>query len=94
MSKGKKVLELSKNPLPVSAKPSLTCWQLKSKYDEFNRQMKQWTATKKNVLYADVWTPMLDSSGEVRKDLFVEDNLHMNRKGYEIWKRVITKFMR
>ncbi len=77
----------------IAAKPSVARWQLKSKYEEFNRQLKQWTTSKKNVCYADVWTPMLDSNGEVRKDLFVEDNLHMNRKGYEIWKSVIDGFM-
>ncbi len=95
-----KLLTMLRTQLPasvkiifISAKPSVARWQLKSKYEEFNRQLKQWTTTKKDVLYADVWTPMLDSSGEVRKDLFVEDNLHMNRKGYEIWKRVIDGFM-
>jgi len=77
----------------ISAKPSVARWQLKSKYEEFNRQLKLWTSTKKNVLYADVWTPMLDNRGEVRKDLFIEDNLHMNRKGYDIWKIVISKYL-
>jgi len=77
----------------ISAKPSVSRWNLKAKYEEFNRQLEHWTSTKKNVLYADVWTPMLDSNGEVQKDLFIQDNLHMNRKGYEIWKSVIEKFL-
>jgi lysophospholipase L1-like esterase len=77
----------------ISAKPSVARWQLKAKYEDYNRQLKQWTATKKNVLYADVWTPMLDETGEVRKDLFIADNLHMNRKGYEIWRNVIGKLL-
>ena len=95
-----KLLTLLRSQLPVkvkiifiSAKPSVARWQLKSKYEEFNRQLKLWTSTKKNVLYADVWTPMLDNHGEVRKDLFIEDNLHMNRKGYDIWKIVMEKFL-
>lgn len=95
-----KLLALLRAQLPVkvkiifiSAKPSVARWQLKDKYEDFNRQLKQWTSTKKNVLYADVWTPMLDSNGEVRSDLFIEDNLHMNRMGYEIWKGVMEKFM-
>ena len=95
-----KLLTLLRSQLPVkvkiifiSAKPSVARWQLKSKYEEFNRQLKLWTSTKKNVLYADVWTPMLDNRGEVRKDLFIEDNLHMNRKGYDIWKIVISKYL-
>jgi lysophospholipase L1-like esterase len=77
----------------ISAKPSVARWDLKIKYEEFNRQLEHWTSTKKNVLYADVWTPMLDGNGEVQKDLFIQDNLHMNRKGYEIWKSVIRKFL-
>lgn len=64
-----------------------------SKYEEFNRKLKQWPSTTRNVLYADVRTLMLHSGGEVRKDLFIEDHLHMNRKGYEIWKNVLTKFV-
>jgi lysophospholipase L1-like esterase len=78
----------------ISAKPSVARWQLKAKYEDFNRQLKQWTATKKNVLYVDVWTPMLDEKGEVRNDLFLADNLHMNRKGYDIWKKVIAPYLK
>ncbi len=77
----------------ISAKPSISRWHLKGKYEDFNRQLKEWTATRENVLYADVWTPMLDAHGEVFKDIFLKDNLHMNRKGYDIWKGVIEKFM-
>jgi len=75
----------------ISAKPSVARWQLKATYEDFNRKLKEWTATKKNVLYVDVWTPMLDEKGEVQKDLFMADNLHMNRKGYDIWKKVISR---
>jgi len=77
----------------ISAKPSIARWHLKEKYEEFNRQLKAWTSTKKNVLFADVWTPMLDSTGAVRKDLFIEDNLHMNKEGYKIWAAVLRKII-
>jgi lysophospholipase L1-like esterase len=77
----------------ISAKPSVSRWHLKGKYVAFNTRLKQWTLTQKNVLYADVWSPMLDAQGEVRRDLFIADNLHMNRKGYDIWKSVIGKFL-
>lgn len=95
-----KLLTLLRAQLPskvkiifISAKPSVARWNLKAKYEDFNRKLEHWTSTKKNVSYADVWTPMLDSNGEVQKDLFIEDNLHMNRKGYDIWKSVIRKFL-
>lgn len=95
-----KLLSLLRAHLPakvkiifISAKPSIARWHLKEKYEEFNRKLKDWTGTKRNVFYADVWTPMLDSTGEVRKDLFIKDNLHMNQLGYAIWKAAIRKFI-
>ena len=45
----------------------------------------------KKVSYADVWTPMLDSNGEVFKDIFLQDGLHLNEKGYKIWAKAIEK---
>jgi lysophospholipase L1-like esterase len=36
---------------------------------------------------------MLDGKGELQKDLFIEDGLHMNPKGYKIWKSVIEKMI-
>jgi lysophospholipase L1-like esterase len=77
----------------ASAKPSLARWQLKEQYQIFNAQLKDWTSKHKRVKFADVWTPMLDDKGEVRTNLFVEDNLHMNQKGYEIWTAVLRKYL-
>ncbi len=95
-----KLLSLLRAHLPakvkiifISAKPSIARWHLKEKYEEFNRKLMVWTSTRKNVLYADVWTPMLDRTGEVRKDFFIEDNLHMNQLGYSVWATVIRKFL-
>jgi len=100
LANAEKLLTLLKAQLPskvkiifISAKPSVARWHLKEKYEDFNHKLKQWTTTRKNVLYADVWSPMLDSNGEVQKDLFLDDNLHMNRKGYDIWKSVISEFL-
>jgi lysophospholipase L1-like esterase len=42
------------------------------------------------VDYIDVFTPMLDARGQPRTDLFVEDRLHMNRAGYELWREVVA----
>lgn len=43
--------------------------------------------------YADVWTAMLDRNGMVYTDIFIEDKLHMNKKGYDIWQVVIEEFL-
>ncbi len=78
----------------ISPKPSLARWQLKDKYVYFNRQLNAWTKQQKNVAYVDVWNPMLDSNGVVRKDLFIEDGLHMNKAGYDIWANVIGPYIK
>jgi lysophospholipase L1-like esterase len=78
----------------ISAKPSILRWPLRDKYVDFNRKLEAWAKKKKNVTYIDVWTPMLDSDGKVMADLFMEDGLHMNKKGYEIWAKVIGPFIK
>ena len=35
--------------------------------------------------YINVWDLMLNEDGTRMPDLYVEDGLHMNPKGYEIW---------
>ena len=78
----------------ISPKPSLVRWQLKDKYLDYNRKLKEWSKQQKNVTFIDVWTPMLDAEGNVMKDLFIEDGLHMNRNGYDIWARVIGEYIK
>jgi hypothetical protein len=46
------------------------------------------------MVYIDVFTPMLTKDGKPRPELFVEDRLHMNRQGYELWKSIIGPFLR
>jgi lysophospholipase L1-like esterase len=77
----------------IAAKPSVARWELKDRYIELNSKLKTWTAAKKNVLFVDVWTPMLDANGAVQKDLFIDDGLHMNKKGYDIWAKEVGKYM-
>lgn len=77
----------------ISAKPSLARWHLKEQYEELNSGLQKMAERTDNTEYADVWNPMLDENGEVYKDIFVEDNLHMNDKGYAIWQQVLAPFM-
>ncbi len=37
----------------------------------------------------NVWPVMLDSTQTPIKDIFLEDNLHLNKKGYDIWTKQI-----
>jgi lysophospholipase L1-like esterase len=41
------------------------------------------------VTYIDVASPMLNEAGTPREDIFVEDGLHMNAKGYDLWRDAV-----
>ncbi|MEO6104249.1 MAG: SGNH/GDSL hydrolase family protein [Pseudoxanthomonas sp.] len=46
-----------------------------------------------NVLFIDVFSPMLDARGQPRRELFREDRLHMNATGYELWTRIVAPYL-
>jgi lysophospholipase L1-like esterase len=76
----------------IAAKPSIIRWSLKRKYKNLNRKYKR-LCKKDNLLqFADVWKPMLQGR-KLKKDIFKDDGLHMNSKGYEIWYTVIKSFI-
>lgn len=78
----------------ITPKPSIRRWQLRGEYETYIRLLKDWVGKQKNVVCIDVWSPMLDANGEVKKDLFIEDELHMNSKGYDIWTETIRPYLK
>jgi lysophospholipase L1-like esterase len=78
----------------ISPKPSVARWNLKPKYEALNRELKKLAERNKSVEFADVWSAMLDQNGEVFRDIFLQDNLHMNKKGYDIWGKVIGEYLK
>lgn len=77
----------------IGAKPSISRWELADKYKNLNTEMVKYSAVTERVQYADVWTGMLGPDKKPLTDIFLADNLHMNRKGYEIWAKEIGKFL-
>ncbi len=79
--------------LYVSMKPSPSRAHLFEKYKEANRQIGIFLKTDKKASFADVFQPMLKADGTIMDDIFKEDSLHMNAKGYAIWKKVLEKLL-
>ena len=77
----------------ISPKPSIKRWHLKKQYEKVNRKLQKLCRKSENVEFADVWTAMLDTDGMVYNDIFLEDDLHMNKKGYDIWTQVLAGFL-
>lgn len=77
----------------ISNKPSPSRAQLLSVQREANTLIAA-EAQRLGVDYIDIFTPMLDASGQPDESLFVEDRLHMNRAGYVIWQRAIAPYLK
>jgi lysophospholipase L1-like esterase len=76
----------------IAAKPSISRWHLKPSYKRLNRKLKKLGKKDNLIQFADVWKPMLRNR-HVMQDIFIEDGLHMNVKGYNIWRSVIKPFI-
>jgi lysophospholipase L1-like esterase len=74
----------------ISIKPSPLRIGLLRQIRETNALIRDYTAGHRNVAFIDVYTPMLDASGQPRRELFRADALHLNADGYALWKRVIA----
>lgn len=77
---------LPKTPIVfISMKPSPSRRKFLPVTTEANALIKKYIAEQSRAQYLDIYTPMLDASGQIRGELFRADSLHMSPKGYEIW---------
>jgi lysophospholipase L1-like esterase len=77
----------------VSIKPSPSRRHLWPTMEAANQLIKNYLTTKKKTAFIDVYHPMFNKEGTVMTDIFIEDNLHMNAKGYAIWQKIIDPYL-
>lgn len=78
----------------ISLKPSPSRWQLRDKFQQTNALIKAECEKSNRAKFIDVWAAMLNEQGEPKTEIFVEDKLHMNQKGYDLWRGVLTKYLK
>jgi lysophospholipase L1-like esterase len=83
----------NENIVFVSIKPSPSRSWIMKKMDAANTLIKTFLATQKNTTFIDVYHLMLKADGTPMTDIFKEDNLHMNAKGYTIWQKAIEPYL-
>jgi len=77
----------------ISIKPSPSRQNLMPKFNVANVMIKNFLKKKKQTTFIDVYHAMLEEDGTPMKDIFIEDNLHMNAKGYRIWQKLIEPYL-
>jgi lysophospholipase L1-like esterase len=78
----------------VSMKPSPSRQLLLGKMREGNTLIRNFLKTKKQTGFVDVYKDMIDDEGKPVAELFLEDNLHMNKRGYAIWQKAIAPYLK
>jgi lysophospholipase L1-like esterase len=68
----------------VSLKPCPSRWEMRDRMIASNKLISNYLSGKKNAVFISIWDEMLEN-GVPKKDIFIEDNLHMNKDGYAIW---------
>lgn len=77
----------------VSMKPSPSRKKLMTKYAAANQAIAAFLSKQRKASFIDVYNKMLTPDGNPIKEIFMEDNLHMNAKGYAIWKEIIQPYL-
>ena len=55
--------------------------------------IQDYCRAKPGFTYIDVWPQLLDGNGQVRPELFMEDELHLNSAGYDRWTAAIAPIL-
>ncbi len=77
----------------ISCKPSIAKWEGIAADQELNRMVLEFASRERDVIYIDVWEPMLDSDGNPVEFLFAKDKNHLSKEGYMMWTRVIRPYL-
>lgn len=81
------------NILYVSIKPSPSRIRLREKMEQANLLIQTYISLQQHAAFIDVYHKMLNPDGSIMTDIFLEDKLHMNDKGYAIWQKVIKPYL-
>ena len=73
----------------ISMKPSVLRWSKWPEMKRGNELIKSEAGRHKRVTYVDISEAMLGLDGKPKPDIFLSDGLHMNSKGYAIWRDIL-----
>lgn len=68
-------------------------WDQREKVRAVNRAAAELLATDPRDTFLDTTSVMLGPDGNPKPDIYRDDNLHMNRKGYELWKPIVESVL-
>lgn len=77
----------------IAPKPSIARWKLRNEYLSVCSKLNDIAKSNSKVSFINVWEVMLNEHNELKENLFLDDNLHMNSNGYDLWDEMITPYL-
>jgi lysophospholipase L1-like esterase len=74
----------------ISIAPNPRRWKQVETVKQANTLISKFCSETPKMKYIDVFTHMLGADGLPKPDIFLKDQLHMNPKGYAIWKEIVA----
>lgn len=59
-----------------------------------NKAIEGFTKKNSRLGFIDVFSKMLGPDGQPLPDIYRDDKLHMNPKGYELWKGIVAPHLK
>ena len=75
----------------LSIKPSPSRLRHWKQMERANRMLEDLCSIHEHVTFIDISTPMFVKPGILKKDIYAEDRLHLNEKGYSLLRQVILE---
>ena len=76
--------------LYVAIKPSRARWSKSSIMQAANEMIAGECREDARLTFVDIWKPMLSEEGMPPAHWFIEDELHLSDKGYQLWTSLVT----
>jgi lysophospholipase L1-like esterase len=77
----------------LSIKPSPKRWTLRPLAKDVNARIEDLTGDDALLTYVETEPTILGDDGQPRKDVFRDDGLHLNDKGYAAWNRLLENVL-
>lgn len=77
----------------LAMKPSIARWDMWSDFQKGNMAIKTMCDTSDDYFYLEMSSVMLNENGSIKTDIFIEDGLHLNAKGYENWTAMVKPLL-
>lgn len=78
----------------IAVAPNPARWAQMDRIVKANQLIRDFTTAERGLSFIDVHPDMLGADGKPKPDIYQPDKLHMNPKGYAIWKRLVGQHLK